>query len=466
MTDAEDNSSLPLLMSITGAVVVVAVGGWFFLDQDTPQPERSYEPPPELVANAPESVFPGNATTRASFTNPISDPVADPTADSATDALDTPEPQTLLAAEVTQAPTPSIEVELRKARLAADADLLIYPADQSAFHYYGQVLAVEPYHALATAELDAVLGKVALTVNQHMAAAEYVEAYTISQTVATLRPEHDLVVDTQRALDQLAENRVSEAVQSARNGQDDRANQLLDDAAGLPGRSAEYFVAIRESINEIRDVRLAAERDREARANLAENEAKAAWMNSVRNAIIAGNLVSPVGASARDLLAENNRWTSERTELELELLDAILMSAALSIESYEFDMAELLIASAENYPDEQAAFDDLGAALENAYIAFESNQLKKVSELVAVKIVQPRYPRNARMQSTTGWVEILFTVAPDGSTEKIEIQRSEPEEVFDAAAVRAVGNWEFEPVEFRGQLISQRAATRLVFNIE
>lgn len=458
MTDAEDNSSLPLLLSITGAVVAVAVGGWFFLDQDTPQPERSYEPPPELVTNAPESVFPGNAATRASFTNPTADP--------ATDTLEVPEPQTLLAAKPTEAPSSSIEVGLRKARLAANAELLISPADQSAFHYYGQVLAAEPYHALATAELDAVLAKVALTVSQHMTAAEYSEAYAISQTVATLRPEHELVIDTQRALDQLSENRVSEAVQNARNGQDDEANRLLDDAAVLPGRNTEYFVAIRESINEIRDVRLAAERDREARANLAENEAKAAWTNSVRGAMTAGNLVAPVGASARDLLAENDRWTSERAELELELLDAILMSAALSIDTYDFDMAELLIAAAENYPEEQAAFEELRAALEDAYVAFESSQVKKVSELVVVKIVQPRYPRNARMQSTTGWVEIYFTVAPDGSTEQVEVQRSEPKEVFDNAAVKAVNNWEFEPVEYRGQLISQRAATRLVFNVE
>ncbi|MGI9272496.1 MAG: energy transducer TonB [Woeseiaceae bacterium] len=458
MTDAKDSSSIPLLMSITGAIVVVAVGGWFFLDQDEPQPERSYEPPPELAAAKSEPTFDRSALTTASFTNTATGP--------ATDELDTPDPQVSAPVETVAAPTSSVEVELRKARLAADAELLIYPADQSAFYYYGQVLAAEPFHALATAELDAVLAKVTLTVSQHMAATEYAEAYAISQTVATLRPEHELVIDTQRTLDQLTEDMVSEAVQNARNGQDDEANQLLDDAAALPGRSAEYFVAIRESINEIRDVRLAAERDREARANLAENEAKAAWMDSVRSAIAAGNLVSPAGASASDLLAENNRWASERAELEGELLDAILTAASLNIETYDFDMAELLIASAENYPDEQDAFDELRASLEEAYVTYESNQVKRVSQLVALKITQPRYPRSARMSNTTGWVEIFFTVAPDGSTEQIEIQRSEPVEVFDAAAVKAVDNWEFEPVEYRGQLINQRVATRLVFNVE
>ncbi len=64
------------------------------------------------------------------------------------------------------------------------------------------------------------------------------------------------------------------------------------------------------------------------------------------------------------------------------------------------------------------------------------------------------------------WVEILFTVMPSGDTAGIEVVRSEPGSVFERAATDAVEQWEFQPVEFRGQLISQRAATRLVFRFE
>jgi TonB family protein len=166
------------------------------------------------------------------------------------------------------------------------------------------------------------------------------------------------------------------------------------------------------------------------------------------------------------LLDEDNNWADERDQLEVKLLHAILMAASLNIDSYDFDLAEQLIATRDNYPENQDDFDELSASLEDAYVAYESRQVKKVSELVAVKISQPRYPRAAKIRSTTGWVEIYFTVSPDGSTEQIEINRSEPEEVFDEAAVQAVDNWTFEPVEYRGQLISQKAATRLVFNVE
>lgn len=438
MTDAKDSSSLPLLMSITGAVVVVAVGGWFFLAQEESTPERSYEPPSARVETSPDAIA---ALTESEIA---------------------PEAPT----ETSAASVDGIEAELRKARLAADADLFIFPAEQSAFYYYGQVLAADPHHALASAELDAVLANVALTVNQHTNAEEYDEAYAISQTVATLRPEHELVTSTQQMLDQLIDVLIAKAMQNARNGNDNNANSLLARAAVLPGKNTVYFDSVRESIGEIREVRLAAERDRANRADLAEIDAKAAWVNSVHAAIDAGNLIAPAGASARDLLSEDNLWTAERAELDEKLLDAILASASLLIEAYDFEMAEQLIAAGENYPDNADSFDELGLALENAYLIYESNQVKKVSELVAVKIVQPRYPRAAKMRSTTGWVEIYFTVAPDGSTEKIAINRSEPEEIFDNAAVQAVDNWKFEPVEYRGQLISQRAGTRLVFSVK
>ncbi len=45
MTESTDNSSLPMLLAITGAIVVVAVGGWFYLEQaDTPPAEPVAQP--------------------------------------------------------------------------------------------------------------------------------------------------------------------------------------------------------------------------------------------------------------------------------------------------------------------------------------------------------------------------------------------------------------------------------------
>ena len=59
-----------------------------------------------------------------------------------------------------------------------------------------------------------------------------------------------------------------------------------------------------------------------------------------------------------------------------------------------------------------------------------------------------------------------FTVTPDGETRDIEVTEADPAKVFDKAAMEAVEQWEFEPIVYRGQTISQRAGARLVFSIE
>ena len=89
-----------------------------------------------------------------------------------------------------------------------------------------------------------------------------------------------------------------------------------------------------------------------------------------------------------------------------------------------------------------------------------------MAKLVRTKAVAPRYPRRAERYDMSGWVDVYFTVTPTGQTADIEIKQSEPERIFDRAAIEAVSAWEFQPVEFRGQVISQRTAARLIFRME
>ena len=77
-----------------------------------------------------------------------------------------------------------------------------------------------------------------------------------------------------------------------------------------------------------------------------------------------------------------------------------------------------------------------------------------------------RYPRRASDRAITGWVIVEFTVTTDGNTGEIEIRESEPERVFNKAAIDAVRQWAFEPVVYRGRTINQRAAARLTFTLE
>ena len=53
-----------------------------------------------------------------------------------------------------------------------------------------------------------------------------------------------------------------------------------------------------------------------------------------------------------------------------------------------------------------------------------------------------------------------------GVGQEIEVRQSEPERIFNKAAIDAVRQWAFEPVVYRGRTINQRAAARLSFTLE
>lgn len=453
MTIDQENSSLPLLLALSGAVLLVALGGWYLLDEEPALPL----PPmtaPETSASAPAAVADSDTSE--------SGDVPPPAGETGIDEQELPVDDTATAAATDESGF-DIESEMLKAQLAADAEIYLSPVEQSALFYYGNVLDADPGNAVANAELDAVLAAVSQTVSTHLAAAEYQAAYDIAALVAERRPGHALVVNTQQALDARTQALVGEAIALTQSGEDDAAAALLAAAESLPGHSADYFVAVRSSIAEIQDVRSAAEADRQQRSQLAAEEAKSAWIERIETALQAGNLVTPAGASARDLLAEENAWNDERAELTTRLMARIAEATAAQIEAGALDAAEDLLGAARELNAEFDGLPELTANLESALIAAESARFAGLEELVRIKTVPARYPRRAEDRGLSGWVDVTFTVTTEGKTAAIEVVAAEPETVFDSAAIAAVEQWEFEPKVFRGQTIPQRTMARLSF---
>ena len=85
------------------------------------------------------------------------------------------------------------------------------------------------------------------------------------------------------------------------------------------------------------------------------------------------------------------------------------------------------------------------------------------NSLKRTRTVQPVYPESARKRGVEGWVELAFTVMPNGTVEDVEVRNASPADVFDDAAVRAIRGWRFEPVERNGEKVAQRAMVRLRF---
>jgi TonB family protein len=81
------------------------------------------------------------------------------------------------------------------------------------------------------------------------------------------------------------------------------------------------------------------------------------------------------------------------------------------------------------------------------------------SELKRTKVVNASYPQLALDYGIEGFVDLHFTVLPDGSTADIEVVQAEPAGLFEASAIKALQQWRYEP----GQPVAQPADVRIRF---
>jgi TonB family protein len=189
----------------------------------------------------------------------------------------------------------------------------------------------------------------------------------------------------------------------------------------------------------------------------------------IRQRISEGKLIDPPGDSARDLLVNLRNSAPTRPEVEelsKQLTTRLLESGKGATAAKAFPRAEQLIAAAR---DVGARYNEtaIAQAEKDLTAAREANALAtnivSANSLKRTRTVQPVYPEAARKKGVEGWVELAFTVAPNGTVEDVEVRNASPANVFDDAAVRAIRGWRFEPVERNGEKVAQRAMVRLRF---
>ena len=451
MSAGKDSSTLPLLLTLSVAVLVTIGGGWFLLDGDfSLRSDREDSTVAELLVD--EVQLSAEATQQQSVAAEVPVLTAGVQAD-----------------PVAKADTVSVELQidsnLRKARMAAAADMLVYPEKQSALFYYNSIITVDANHVIARAELETVLAKIGQAAVRHMSAEEYAEAYALAELVARNNPGHSLVRDVTEHFDNLTNVIVEQAMQHAQDGNDDEVVTTLATAEQLPGRNSQYFSAVRESISNIQNSRVTEQETEVEQIRLASLQTTSDWVERVRTAIVDGRLIAPAGDNAVDYLSERDPSSDESVELTNELIGALKSTCAAKIES-DLGEADQLLAMTKRYVGDDSDVKALKNSLDQAYIERESATVLSVDRFVRLVATPARYPLRAQERGLTGWVDVLFTVTANGETADIEVQTAEPANLFDSAATTAVEQWTFEPREVRGRVINQRAQARLAFKFE
>lgn len=79
--------------------------------------------------------------------------------------------------------------------------------------------------------------------------------------------------------------------------------------------------------------------------------------------------------------------------------------------------------------------------------------------------INPDYPQSAITKQLEGWVRVQFTVTEIGTVRDAVVIASEPRSVFDAAALKAVAGWRYNPRIEGGEAV-ERVGLQTLFRFE
>jgi periplasmic protein TonB len=75
------------------------------------------------------------------------------------------------------------------------------------------------------------------------------------------------------------------------------------------------------------------------------------------------------------------------------------------------------------------------------------------------------YPVKALRGNVEGWVELSYTVGPEGSVSNVKVLNSTPPRTFESSASKAVGHLRYQPVIQGGKAISVGTQVRIVYRV-
>ncbi len=97
--------------------------------------------------------------------------------------------------------------------------------------------------------------------------------------------------------------------------------------------------------------------------------------------------------------------------------------------------------------------------------AVVSYELKISTGVIPLERIPPKYPARAANRHIEGWVKIEFTITTSGTVKDAVVVEAEPAEVFDEAALKAIGQWLFKEKIVNGVAVEQRAVQTLQFKL-
>jgi TonB family protein len=343
---------------------------------------------------------------------------------------------------------------LARGQMAIVTDRLIEPRGNNAVEYFRSVLALQPDNADAIAGLQRVGAGLEVEVVEALQAQNPARGATALATLQRAVPDYprlDALRAELLALSRSSRMPISEAPPT--QAPTSTSTPVKQQPARTPARRS----TAQAPAERVQTPGTA------ARPSAGELDAVARLRGR-------GALLEPPGANAYEqLLALRTKYPDSnevRTEQQ-QLAFAFLERTRTALTAGDVDTARQFLSRVDTLVPNMAATKSLQAQLAAVQQQRVSNStIVQAKTLTLVREVPPTYPREAERQGLSGWVDVEFTVAPNGTTRDLVVRGAQPLRTFDQAALEAVKRWRFEPVMRNGAPIAQRAAVRIRFQLK
>ena len=88
-------------------------------------------------------------------------------------------------------------------------------------------------------------------------------------------------------------------------------------------------------------------------------------------------------------------------------------------------------------------YEPYDAAIELRH--YERAAVGQDRDVIPIVRIAPDYPPQALLDQIEGWVKVQFSIAPTGTVHDAFVVESSPKNVFDAAALKSIARWRYNP---------------------
>jgi protein TonB len=190
------------------------------------------------------------------------------------------------------------------------------------------------------------------------------------------------------------------------------------------------------------------------------------YLDLAQSRLAQGKLTDPDNDSAlfyvtqlRAADPKNSGLAQITAALQLQILDR----ARASLDGGDFDKADALIQKASIL----GASSDLDAMNDKMRQRRAGGDVLQMPEqsLTRINKLDVQYPPRALQGNIEGWVELAYTVGPDGNVSNIKVLNATPPRTFESSASKAVSRLRYQPVIQGGKAISVGTQVRIVYRV-